>query len=75
MFEVILISVHITFPNVKQPDLHFNTLEDHLCDLVVRASGYRLGGLGFDSRLCQIFCEAVSGTRLIQLREHNLGDT
>ena len=30
-------------------------LEDHLCGLVVRVSGYRYRGLGFDSRRYQIF--------------------
>ena len=32
---------------------------DRLCGLVVRVSGYRYGGLGFDSRRYQIFCVVV----------------
>ena len=32
---------------------------DRLCGLVVRVSGYRYRGLGFDSRRYQIFCVAV----------------
>ena len=32
---------------------------DRLCGLVVRVSGYRYRGLGFDSRRHQIFCVAV----------------
>ena len=31
------------------------TVPDHLCGLVVRVSGYRYRGLGFDSRRYQIF--------------------
>ena len=31
------------------------TLTDRLCGLVVRVSGYRYRGLGFDSRRYQIF--------------------
>jgi hypothetical protein len=34
-------------------------LLDRLCDLVVRAPGYRLRGACFDSRLYQIFWEVV----------------
>ena len=30
-------------------------LKDRLCNLVVRVSGYRYRGLGFDSRRYQIF--------------------
>jgi hypothetical protein len=33
--------------------------EDRLCGLVVRVSGYRSGGPGFDSRFFQIFLEAA----------------
>ena len=32
---------------------------DRLCGLVVRVSGYRYRGLGFDSRRCQIFWVVV----------------
>ena len=32
---------------------------DRLCGLVVRVSGYRYGGLGFDSRIYQIFWVVV----------------
>ena len=32
---------------------------DRLCGLVVRVSGYRYRGLGFDSRRYQIFCVVV----------------
>ena len=31
------------------------TINDRLCGLVVRVSGYRYRGLGFDSRRYQIF--------------------
>ena len=34
-------------------------LRDRLCDLVVRVSGYRYRGLGFDSRRYQIFWVVV----------------
>jgi hypothetical protein len=34
-------------------------LNDRLCGLVVRVPGYRLRGLGFDSRRYQIFSEVV----------------
>jgi hypothetical protein len=33
----------------------FILLQDHLCGSVVRVSGYRYRGLGFDSRRYQIF--------------------
>ena len=33
----------------------FRSHIDRLCDLVVRVSGYRYRGLGFDSRRYQIF--------------------
>jgi hypothetical protein len=32
---------------------------DRLCGLVVRVSGYRYRGLGFDPRRYQIFCAVV----------------
>jgi hypothetical protein len=34
-------------------------MEDSLCGLVVRVSGYRFRGPGFDSRRYQIFWEVV----------------
>ena len=36
-----------------------NILLDRLCGLVVRVSGYRYRGLGFDSRRYQVFCVVV----------------
>jgi len=64
--------IHFTFarqfPHTKKPWYvlitweYFDTvfvLCDHLCGLVVRVSGYRYRGLGFDSRHYQIFCVAV----------------
>ena len=37
----------------------YGTLRDRLCGLVVRVSGYRYRGLGFDSRRTQIFWVVV----------------
>ena len=39
-------------------DSQYNKL-DHLCGLVVRVSGYRYRGPGFDPRRYQIFCVVV----------------
>jgi hypothetical protein len=36
-----------------------NIISDRLCGLVVRVSGYRYRGPGFDSRRYQIFCVVV----------------
>ena len=36
-------------------DIDIDIFVDRLCGLVVRVSGYRYGGLGFDSRRYQIF--------------------
>jgi hypothetical protein len=52
-------------------------MEDRLCGLVVRVSGYRSRGPGVDSRRIQIFWEAAGLERgplsLVSTREYNWG--
>jgi hypothetical protein len=68
---------------LEQPELNssnnfwFSQLEDRLCGLVVRVSGYRCRGPGFDSRAFQIFWEAVGLERgplsLVRATEELIG--
>ena len=43
-------------PPIKKLNYKPCSLFDRLCGLVVRVSGYRYRGVGFDSRRYQIFC-------------------
>jgi hypothetical protein len=51
--------------------------KDRLCGLVVRVSGYRSRGPGFDSQPYHIFWQVGgrSGTGSTQPRDHNWGAT
>jgi hypothetical protein len=65
--------------NIKSENIFENVLlvSDRLCGLVVRVSGCRSRGPGFDSRRFQIFCEAVGLERgplsLVRTTEELLG--
>ena len=50
-----LLTLHYTLVRDKLEYLCVAWISDRLCGLVVRVSGYRYRGLGFDSRRYQIF--------------------
>jgi hypothetical protein len=52
--------ITITFELFNRFSKKFDTNNDRLCGLVVRVSGYRSRGVGFDSQRYQIFWEVVS---------------
>jgi hypothetical protein len=45
----------VSFQSLYSENLDAHHIYDRLCGLVVRVSGYRYRGLGFDSRRYQIF--------------------
>ena len=49
--------LNLDLPNKKQAEVFSfgKVTQDRLCGLVIRVSGYRYRGLGFDSRRYQIF--------------------